>query len=189
MVAILESETIHSGSAGLSAAAKEAFREAEGDMKETQRLLKLMIRANEELLEELIDTGVYDLAIKVRIQERKSIIRQSLNRRASQGRPAGTDTSARHLHAVADDRNLYTMPLPYMGDKQIGDALMGDLHTCIREVNRAMVADQTTKLWLGLVVKKMKPGKMVRECVSVNELASLRQAAQDVVFRDANKVD
>lgn len=107
-------------------------------------------------------------------------------KRQSGGGPLGeqrksADSLAAHAQAVAHSlMDTFTLP----GGKKLGDATRPDLVTAMSSFEIQEADLRTKRLWLRLIQQSVTPGKTVRDCLTDERLAELREEAR----REAGKV-
>ena len=167
--------------------AREARASADSD--DAARTLLTEWTADGDMHEAVYRYGVAQLIANARNGERRLILAHGTGK-AQAARSANPDASAPYLKAAAEARGLFDMPLPYITERTygrevaLGDATVDDLQATLDAIEHHMNADTVNKLWLGMVIKRVKPGKSVRQCVKLTELKELRVAAETVVYRD-----
>ncbi len=153
-------------------AAMECWQEATGDLRAAENILFQRLATDPELSDAIIFLGVREAVRNATHRTRASIARAS-----REVEPNDDNVEGLHLLANRGVREFLDFPLP--GGGRLGDADKELLGAARLVYQRNARGSHVNELWLGLIGKRLRKGKVVSDQFDQDALLRLKKKAED----------
>jgi hypothetical protein len=156
--------------------AHQAYVRARGNMKRAVELLERMIRADDKLYKEVLDPLLHEACVRL---IHAANAKQRMTAWTSVEIPTERDgRSAIDALASGTIRALNLMDFPLPGGKPLGDANRQEVIAGARFYAKQANDMAQKAAWLRLVADRMTGRKLVKNCLSVEELLELQEESK-----------